>query len=439
MGKTNEDFDVIVIGARCAGSPLATMLAHEGLQVCLLDRATFPSDALSTHLIQPCGVEVLERLGLVEELLEAGVPVIDRFSLIDNEIRIDADADRNAFGLGICLRRIKLDHLLVEAAAAAGADVRTGTSATDLVREAGRVVGVRTRERELRATLVVGADGRSSLVAQRAGASEYRVEPAGRLISWGYFRGAGEAERRLRLAKVADIAYLSVPTDSGLFLAGVCPPIESRDEYLADREAGFAAGVEAWPELAGLLAGAERVGSIRVLADWNGYYREATGPGWVLVGDAGHFKDPTPFQGIADALRQAERLASSILAGLAEETLDESLRRWWRWRDEDSVAMYDFASDSGSNGSRLVAAQLLRQIGGESDGGEQLLSVFNRELRPSQLFAPRRAARAVGTILRDDPHSAVTVAKEIADELRKGRRRRREAVFHHRPTRPIRL
>ncbi len=435
MDGNADRFDVVVVGARCAGSPLATMLAHRGLRVCLLDRSSFPSDTLSTHLIQPCGVEVLERLGLLDQMLAAGAARVGRFTLVSDGVRIEADTDAETFGApSLCLRRIKLDQLLIEAAAAAGAEVHTGSGVTGLIREGGRVAGVRTRHRAFRAPLVVGADGRASTVAELAGAAEYRVEPPGRLFSWGYFEGVAEDEGRLRLGKLGEVAYLSCPTDSGLFLAGVCPSMAARDAYLADREAGFEAGIEGWPELAGLLASVRRVGPIRVLADWHGFLREAAGPGWVLLGDAGHFKDPTPAQGISDALRQAERLAEVIAqsGGGDGAALDDALRSWWRWRDEDAHEMFGFASDIGSDDSSLLSHELLSRLGSESDGGEQLLRVLNHELLPSQLFTLRRVGGAVAGIVRRRPRRSPALAAELASELRKEARRAWQ--HHRRPT-----
>jgi MFS family permease len=101
-----------------------------------------------------------------------------------------------------------------------------------------------------------------------------------------------------------------------MFLVGVVPGMDTRQQFLADRDRNFAGSVRAWPELAALVEGAERVGPLRVVADWRGYLRESAGPGWVLTGDAGNFKDPSAAQGIADALRQAETLAARLAAVL---------------------------------------------------------------------------------------------------------------------------
>ena len=186
--------------------------------------------------------------------------------------------------------------------------------------------------------------------------------------------------------------------------------------------------------MAGLLASVRRVGPIRVLADWHGFLREAAGPGRVLLGDAGHFKDPTPAQGISDALRQAERLAEVIAqsGGGDGAALDDALRSWWRWRDEDAHEMSGFASDIGSDDSSLLSHELLSRLGSESDGGEQLLRVLNHELLPSQLFTLRRVGGAVAGIVRRRPRRSPALAAELASELRKEARRAWQ--HHRRPT-----
>jgi 2-polyprenyl-6-methoxyphenol hydroxylase-like FAD-dependent oxidoreductase len=425
---------VVVVGVRCAGSPLATMLARRGLRVCLLDRSRFPSEALSTHVIQPCGVAALDRLGVLDTVLAAGAVPLTRFRLVTEEARIDADTSGAP---ALCLRRIVLDNLLVQMAAASGADVRTGTPVTDLLWEDGRVVGVETKRGALRARLVVGADGRSSTVAGLAGAAEYCVEPAGRMFAWAYFEGASNTEGCLRLGSQGGLNFVASPTDAGLYLAAVCPLLDSRDAFLADREGSFMAGLAAWPELADLLAGASRTGPIRVLANWHGYFREAAGPGWALLGDAGHFKDPSPAQGIADALRQAEQLAAAIEAGIGGANgIDRELRRWWRRRDEDGYEMHWFATDMGAAGaSPPLARQFTRDMAADGEAAECLLRVLNHEIPPSKLFTPRRLGRAAVRAVRDRPDQIPAMARELKAEIRNevGRykqRRRHLRDFH---------
>jgi 2-polyprenyl-6-methoxyphenol hydroxylase-like FAD-dependent oxidoreductase len=430
------DFDVIVVGARCAGAPLATLLARRGLRVCLLDRAHFPSDTPSTHVLQPCGVEVLDRLGVLPAVLDAGGVPLDRFSLVVDDARVDADLGMRPTptaplgGAGLSVRRLVLDALLVDAAAAAGAQVRTGTNVTGVLTADGRVCGVRTAAGELRAAVVVGADGRRSTIAEHVGAASYYVEPAGRLFAWGYFAGAQSMEPRLRIGRIGDLAYAATPTDSDLFLAAVAPPRAHKAAFLADRERHYAAGIRAWPELADIVAGATRVGPLRVVADWQACFRTATGPGWVLVGDAGHFKDPAPAQGMADALRHAERLAGVLERGLGGSAdLDAELTAWWHWRDRDTREIHWLAADIGAaGGTAPIVTQFLRDLGAAPDGGVQLLRLLNHELRPAEVFTPGRMARAAARAARRRPPRMRELAREARaltrTEWRRARQRR---------------
>ncbi len=209
-----------------------------------------------------------------------------------------------------------------------------------------------TTDGQIRARLTVGADGRKSTVARLLGVREYHVVPPGRIFAWGYFEGAQGSEGHIRLGSTGRLTYVASPTDSDLVVASVCPPFTDRAPFLADREGSFAAALNACPELAGLLADARRLGPIRVMANWRSFFRPAAGNGWALLGDAGNFKDPSPAQGIADALRQSERLAEAIVAGLGNEgtSLDDQLLRWWRWRDDDCFDMHWLAADMGRAG-----------------------------------------------------------------------------------------
>jgi 2-polyprenyl-6-methoxyphenol hydroxylase-like FAD-dependent oxidoreductase len=404
------------------------MLARRGLRVCLLDRARFPSDTLSTHVIQPRGVVSLRRLGVLDAVLAAGAAPLTKLTLVAEDARIDAEVDVEGFGApALCVRRVTLDHLLVDAAASAGAEVRTGTKVAALLHEDGRVAGVETERGPIRAPLVVGADGRVSTVARLVDAAKYHVAPPGRLFAWAYFEGVTDTEGRARLGRMGELAYLASPTDSGLYMAAVCPCLDRKDAFLADRENSFVAGLRAWPELADLMAGASRVGPMRVMANWHGYFREAAGPGWALLGDAGHFKDPTPAQGIPDAFRQAERLADAVEAGLGGAAgIDDELRRWWRWRDEDAYDMHWFAADMGAAGtSPPLATQVMRDIGGDDEATANLMRVLNHDVRPTDLFTPRRLSRAAARVARHRPGQIPAMGREVATAIRNVARRSR--------------
>src|SRR3954471_9336111 len=143
-----DRFDVIVVGARCAGAPLAMLLARRGMRVCVLDKATFPSDTPSTHAIQPSGVQILERVGLLEPALPVGA-AIERGTVRFDDVPMEVDDVVGELGAPMVnVRRVTLDAILLDAARAAGAEVRPATAVTGLVEEGGRVVGVQTPKGE---------------------------------------------------------------------------------------------------------------------------------------------------------------------------------------------------------------------------------------------------------------------------------------------------
>jgi menaquinone-9 beta-reductase len=249
MQAEMDAFDVVIVGARCAGSVLAAFLARGGLRVCLIDKAHFPQDTPSTHVIQPAGVQILDQLGMLPAVQRAGAIPIDRFTLINDDVRIDGNLDppRTA---GLCPRRLVLDPLLQGAASSAGAELRTGCRVTGVIRDDGRVAGVDTAQGPIRAALTVGADGRNSVIADAVGAAEYLTTPPGRIPAWGYFRGVTAPEGRLRIGRVGDVAFLASPTDSDLYMAGIAVDVSQQQTLHRDREGTFRQGVNRWPELA---------------------------------------------------------------------------------------------------------------------------------------------------------------------------------------------
>src|SRR6266508_2386219 len=136
-------YDAIVVGARCAGSPTAMLLARKGYKVLVVDRARFPSDTISTHLVHPPGVAALRRWGLLDRLAATGCPPIDTYSFDFGPFTIEGAPGTDEEPVAYGPRRTVLDKLLVGAAAEAGAEVQEGFTVEDVVIEDGRVTGVR--------------------------------------------------------------------------------------------------------------------------------------------------------------------------------------------------------------------------------------------------------------------------------------------------------
>lgn len=400
MPSSHEHFDVVIVGARCAGSPLATFLARAGLSVCVVDLTEFPSDTLSTHMFQISGIEVLQKLGVVEKVLATGAPPITGCYMQFEDVSMSG---RPRLRPGdppiplLCVRRVSLDVHLVEAARAAGADIRLRTRMLDLIRnEAGTVIGVRVadphgQEYTIGADLVVGADGRLSGVAKRVGSRRYHVVSGERMSSWAYFRGVPpQREQQIYYHRHGDDFVVATHADDDLFIVAVCPSVECFDAFRVDSEGEFSGMIRRCPPVADLLSTATRVTKFRGLTRFEGFFREAAGPGWVLVGDSGHFKDPTPGQGISDALRQVDRLAGAILQGFSKPSQrDEALRNWWRWRDKDAIQHYWFCSDVGKRGAIApVRLEILRQIASNDEQRKDFLDIFLHRRYPRQMFGP---------------------------------------------------
>jgi len=428
----DEHHDVVVVGARCAGSPLAAHLARAGLSVALVDRARFPSDTASTHIFQAGGLAVLDRLGVTDRLVATGAPWLEiaDFHLGGFSARVPWPSRPGDPGPALCVRRPVLDTILLEAAQEAGATVHTSTRVTELVREGRRVIGVVAEgedgERRILAPLVVGADGRSSKVARLVGARTYNVAPNERFGFWAYYEGAKWSPPAAILFVRDERFVIACPTDAGLYLVGILPPLTEMASFTTDVEASYDGYVARCSQLADVLAGARRTARPRGISSFSGFFRESSGPGWVLVGDAGHFKDPAPGQGISDALRQGEALAAAIVdAGGAVAATDEATTRWWRWRDRDAAGMHWFAHDFGAAGPvPIVFEGILRGLGEEPEGLRRAVDVINHRVLPSELLTPRRALVAASRAITSREHPPGPVLAEVRELAGREIRRR---------------
>src|SRR5262245_55651834 len=176
-------YDVIIVGARVAGSATALLLARQGVRVLVVDRASFPSDTLSTHQIQVPGVARLSGWGVLDPILAAATPPTRQVRFDQSGVAFTARMPTvDGVDFMCSPRRTLLDHTLVEAARAAGAQVRENVAVEELIERDGRVVGIRAKEKggpafTEHAALVVGADGRTSVVARSVRPREYRVIP----------------------------------------------------------------------------------------------------------------------------------------------------------------------------------------------------------------------------------------------------------------------
>jgi len=339
-------YDAIVVGARCAGSPLSMLLARKGYRVLLVDRATFPSDTVSTQFIWPAGVAALKRWGLLDRLRATGCPPVREIGLDAGAFRFHGAPPATPDGTAemYCPRRTVLDKLLVDAAAEAGAEVEQAFTVTGLSTADGRVTGIRGHGRqgpevERTARIVAGADGRHSAVAAATGAETYNARPVKTCCYYSFWRGIPPHQtamhpRNRRL-------LVTTPTNDGLTIAIVLFPIEEFDAK-RDIDGHFMAAMDQAPYLAEMLRAGERVEPYYGSGDVENFFRKPYGDGWALAGDAGYHKDPCTAQGISDAFRSAQWLADAIDAGLSgARPMDQALAEYQRIRDEHLLPMYE--------------------------------------------------------------------------------------------------
>ncbi len=340
-------YDAIIVGARCAGSATAMLLARRGLRVLMLDRGRFPSETISGHFIMHPGTRKLAEWGLLDRVIASGAPPITRASFNCGDFTLSAPLAPDD-GLPACIgpRRMVLDQLLVEAAIEAGAEFRAESSVRDLLWADQQVVGVRFRtpageERTERATLVIGADGRHSLIARLVDAARYReVAP---ITCWYMGYWADLRVDGFEAHWLNDRLALALPTNDGLSLVAVGWPHASFRTVREDVDGHYRATVGAMPALAERFSDAILAGPYTGMADLANFFRRPCGPGWALVGDAGHFKDPTTARGISDAFIDAELVADAVAAAHSGGiSLEASLAAYQLRRDARAIPESEF-------------------------------------------------------------------------------------------------
>ena len=343
-------FDVAIVGARCAGSALALALVRAGVKVLVIDRTTFPSDTMSGHFIQPAGVSCLRRLGLYEDLLALGYPPQDLMTVDFGAAILSGrpTAMPDGTDTGFAPRRHRFDAMLADAAVAAGAELREGVSFVEPLVEGGRVVGMKTSGRfgseDISARLVVGADGKRSRVARTLGAAKYGVCEARTCAYYTYWEGADVDSARLLVRD--GLFAVAVPCGGSTTFLAVQWPRSHFIEVRKDIDGSTRRAIADIPWLAEHFADARPIEQYIGTGDLDAFFRTASGPGWALVGDAGHHKDPISAQGMTDALLDAELLAAAILDGLGgRRDLDAALAGYGHARDRRSMPLHHVTDD----------------------------------------------------------------------------------------------
>jgi 2-polyprenyl-6-methoxyphenol hydroxylase-like FAD-dependent oxidoreductase len=390
--------DAIIVGARCAGSTLALALAKRGWDVVVIDRDTFPSETISTHGIYPNTLARLDQLGVMDTLRASHDVALlgSRLVGLGNEVEglytpIDG-YDRMAI-----IRRTALDKAIVDTALAAGAEGRFGERVVELIGSGTAddpVSGVALEGGdEIRAPWVFGADGRGSTVAGRLGLEKERPQKGEVSFLFGYWRGIPDNGYATLEIHEREFASRSA-TEDGLHLLIAMGDEELTRGTKSERGQRYVELLGRFPELLepGLLQNAEMVGDVVVAPEslMRGFFRQPTGPGWALVGDASHFKHPGTAQGIGDAVEQAVYVSEQLSGS------SPSLAEYEGWRDARAAEHYEWSFSWGRFPNPETANKLWRGWANDPEAGQDLRDSFSRLVEPSQVLTKERLARWFG-------------------------------------------
>jgi 2-polyprenyl-6-methoxyphenol hydroxylase-like FAD-dependent oxidoreductase len=393
-GGDTDRYDVAVVGASLAGCASAILLARGGARVALVEKSPDASayKKICTHYIQSSAAATIERLGLMQPILEAG-GVRSRGRIWSRYGWVESPPD-SPWPAGVNIRREKLDPLIRELAAKTpGVELVLGHTVRELVKDGDRVAGVRASdphgdELQLRAALVVGADGRGTRVAKLAGVKQ-KVVPHGRFAYGGYFEGPapdGAPDASLWLLD-PDMAA-AFPTDDDLTFYAAMPITERLDDFRADPEKALVELLASVPD-APPIRESRLVGEMTGKIDMTNVAHAVTAPGLALVGDAALAIDPLWGVGCGWALQSAEWLADAVAPALrGDEPLERGLKRYRRTHARKlrghAAMIYDYAG-----GRRFNPAE--KMLFSAAARNERLARTFegfgSRNIGPTRMLA----------------------------------------------------
>ena len=395
-------YDAIIVGARVAGSSTALLLARKGYRVLLVDRATFPSDTLSTHQIQLPGSAALKRWGLLDKVIATDPGKADQVHFdMDGLVITGQYPPLDGVTAVYSPRRYVLDTILVEEAKLAGAEVRQEFTVQELLWEDGRVVGIRGQAKTggsltERARIVIGADGRHSLVAKAVAAPSYNEHPTLTCGYYSYWTGVplreGEIYRR-------DKRFIGLwPTNDHMTLIYVAWPAAEFSTFRVDLEGNFLATIDLVPALAERVRQGQRAERISGSGEMPNCYRKPFGPGWALVGDAGYLKDPISAFEISDAFRDAELLAVALDDGCTgRQPFEVALGQYEQKRNAASKPFYDMTIETAQmKPFALEQIELLQALTHNPVAASQFFGVLTGAVQPTEFFRPQNLFHIIG-------------------------------------------
>jgi 2-polyprenyl-6-methoxyphenol hydroxylase-like FAD-dependent oxidoreductase len=378
------------------------LLARKGMRVLVLDRATFPSDTLSTHQVQLPGVARLRRWGVLDSVAASGAPPARHVVFDQGSVVLEGHFPTfEGVDAVYSPRRTVLDAILVDAAREAGAEVREDFIVEGLITEGRRVTGIRGAAKggaavTEHARIVIGADGKHSMVAAEVGAAPYKETPPLSAGFYTYWEGVpvsgGELYGRDRRA------FGAWPTNDGLTMTFASWPISEFDEVRTDVEGHFLRTADLAGDLGERLRAGRRVERFRGSPDLPNAIRTPYGPGWALVGDAGLVMDPVTGQGIGHAFGDADLLSDALEEGLGGgRPLADAMAEFQATRDRERMPMYEMTLELASfSRTSEEGAVLFGALAKSQERIDQFLGTITGAVPMDDFFSSRNLMRMVG-------------------------------------------
>lgn len=421
-----DHYDVAIVGASLAGCTAATLLAREGRRVALLERHTDPMayKHLCTTAIQASAVPTIRRLGL-DGPMEAAGAVRSSLALWT---RWGWAHDTQGCDRGYDIRREKLDPMIRELAATTpGVDFLPGYSVTSVLTEAGRVVGAGASTpqgpTEIRARLVVGADGRSSEVAKLAGVGARVVRNHNRAGYYAYFRNIElpfQNDAAIWMLE-PDIAY-AIPHDDGLTILAIMFTKERVAAFKSDVRGNYLAYLQAVPGFP-KFDPADQVGKLVGLVDHPNLWRRRPPPGLAFIGDAAVSADPLFGIGCGWAMQEGEWLADTVAPALASSDSREIDRAVGRYCStlRSKLAGHFFLISDYSTGRRFNPIEKLAFSAAARDPrAAHLVVEFGARTIPAhRLVTPAAVAHAIRVNLSSGAPARLAAKQNLANLRRR--------------------
>jgi flavin-dependent dehydrogenase len=394
----SNQYDVIVVGARCAGSPTAMLLARKGYKVLAVDKATFPSDTISTHLVHTPGVAALRRWGLKDEMVATGCQPIDTYAFDLGPITLTGHPGTTDEPVSYGPRRTVLDKILVDAASRSAVEVREAFTVEEVVFDNGTVTGIRGHGKggesvTENARVVIGADGRHSLVARDVKPEQYNEKPPLLAGYYSYWSGV-PMNGRFEAYDRGNRSYAAWPTNEDMTLIVGGWPVKEFEENKKDIEGNFMKMIDLVPAFADRVRGGKREDRFYGAFVPN-YFRKPYGPGWALVGDAGYNRDFITAQGISDAFRDAELCANAVDESLSGgRSFDDTMSEYQSTRDSQVAAIYEFTCDFAKlEPPPPERQQLMAAVYGNQEAMDGFARVFSGVTSPAEFFSEENVGR----------------------------------------------